>query len=177
MKMRSLGGTAAMAVASWTLILGCSAVGMAASGDKPTAIAPPAKTSAVGTLALSRVLPKGGTLAMPALEAFAKRGRLGVLSDFVRFFTDNEAELLSENDTRLLSENKTKLLSDNRPSLLNGNTVKLFSDVNIFSGINVNVNIRIENSGNKQAEGNKARDPGPTYQNPIVQPTQETIPR
>ncbi|NLE40049.1 MAG: hypothetical protein GX621_18695 [Pirellulaceae bacterium] len=132
------------------LLLAGPDLGLAASSQRPSGVSPPSKSAAAGAMAFSRVMPRGGSLAVPALERLMRRESIDVLSDLVRFFTDNE--------TKILSENQPKLLSENRPSLLNGNTVKLFSDVSILSGINVNVNVRIERSGNKRVNSDGTSD-------------------
>jgi hypothetical protein len=97
-------------------------------------------------------------------DCFLKPEQMELLTDILRFFTDNTMKFLSSNrDNQLevrphsndkwdvLAKNKTKLLSDNSPELLTGNSVKVLSDVRLFSNINLNVNIHVENSGNKDS--------------------------
>jgi len=92
----------------------------------------------------------------------------------LKALSGNTAELLSENETQFdveydktvdvlsgnpeseteieaFAENEIELLSRNRAELLSGNTVKLLSDISVLSGINVNVNINIQNSGNEHS--------------------------
>jgi hypothetical protein len=66
--------------------------------------------------------------------------------------TDQEANLLSHNpesqiDIEPFSENDVEVLSGNRAELFSGNTSKLFSDVNLLSGINVSITINVQNGG------------------------------
>jgi hypothetical protein len=121
---------------------------------------------------MANILSELASSTVSNLDSLIKPDRMGLLTDLFRLFTDNtmkclssnkgnrlelkplsenEAELLSGNETELLSDNETKLLSDNRPQVLNGNSVKVASDVHLFSNINLNININVQNSGNKDS--------------------------
>jgi hypothetical protein len=102
---------------------------------RPAVEAKPAPNKPVRKPAAKPAPPK----AKPAAEA-----DLGSLEEM-------ELGLFSENETEfgLLSGNKPAICSGKRAGLLSGNTARLVSRVNVLSGIKFNVNITIQNSGNK----------------------------
>jgi hypothetical protein len=89
----------------------------------------------------ARLLPLVGSCAMPSFKGLVTPENISALAH-------NAAKLLSSNyDNQMgikpFSNNAAKLLADNAPQVLNGNTV-----VKVFSDINVNLNVHVENSGN-----------------------------
>ncbi|MBN1588765.1 MAG: hypothetical protein JW888_04555 [Pirellulales bacterium] len=102
-----------------------------------------------------------GVLAKVLAENLAKL----MSNNIAKFLADNAAAFMSGNTAQLLSgnpgseitlkamsDNTAEFASRNSAKLLSENTTKLFSDIKILSGINVNVDIRMQNSVNTNSK-------------------------
>ncbi len=117
---------------------------------------------------VTRMLHAVGKPAMPNLAGLIKPEKMGVLTDNQCRITDNAPHLLADNETEveLLSGNRAEILSGNEVPLLSGNTaelwsrIRLLSGIKVFSDIQVDVHINVQNSGNRGADRKAKRSAG-----------------